>query len=170
MKKIFVCLFVSMFLAVSAFLIYTTKQIFKPETQAQKQAKVAYMAYYKAHSKAIGTSFSVDSVAYICNNFRFVPKNDTMVVIVDLGITNQTSRSKLLKDSSFVIIGCEEKMYLPTQTPFTIFENHLQPLKLIYYLPRNIIPTMYCELHIKSSTDSTQNAFVVFAKSYKEGG
>jgi hypothetical protein len=170
MKNFFIFLFVLFFSGVIFFIINTTTAVFKPETSAQKEAKKAYMTHYKAHNKAIGKAFVVDSIAYIVHNFTYVPQKDTMTLIVDLAIENKTKRGRLFVENSFSVIGDAKKVYYPRQIPFTVFENRTQKLKLIYHLPKNITPTMYAELHIKSATDSLQNAFLIFAKSYRSEG
>ena len=170
MKNAFVFLSLFFFVGVIIFIIITATAVFKPETTAQKAAKKAYMTYYKAHNKPIGKAFVVDSIAYIINSFTYIPQKDTMALIVDLAIENKTKHSGLFVENSFSVIGDAKKVYYPSQIPFTVFENKTQKIKIIYHLPKNITPTMYAELHIKSATDSLQNVFLIFAKSYRSEG
>ncbi len=171
MKKIFPYLSIAFFLIVLTFILTIANKVFQPETKAEKQQKLAYQAYQQLHNKEIGKPFLVDSVAYKVNDFTYLPQKDTMVLIVDLDINNLTNQSKLYTNVFFKLIGGDEnKVYYPSQTPFTVFEKRIQKLKLIYHLPINVIPTMWCDLHLDSAKDSTQNSYVTFAKSFREGG
>lgn len=171
MKKYLPLLFISFFIATISFIITFAINIFKSETKVEKQKRVTYEAYQQLHNKKIGNPFLVDSIAYEVKEFTYIPKKDTMILIVDLDINNLTNDARLYTSVFFKLIGGDEnKMYYPNLTPFTVFANSQQKFKLIYRLPKNIIPTMWCDLHINSLTDSMQNGYVTFAKSFREGG
>ena len=171
MKKIIPYFFIAFFLVAIIFIIIFAIKVFQPETAVEKQKTLTYKIYHKLHNKEIGKAFLVDSIAYKVNEFTYIPKKDKMVLIVDLDINNLTNRSKYYNDIFFKLIGGDEnKIYYPSQVPFTVFEKRQQKLKLIYYLQKNYKPTIWCDLYINSVTDSTQNGYVTFAKSFREGG
>lgn len=170
MRKILPYLFLLVFISAAYYIFKTATSIFKPKTKTEENALSAQIAYFKAHSKIIGKPFYVDSVNYNFQNFIYVPKKGTMVLIVDMEINNTTNYSKKYTASFFSLVGEGNKVYYPTFKPFTVFGNKKQKLKLIYYLPQRIQSSVISDIRINSVNDSSQNSFVRFYKSYRSEG
>jgi hypothetical protein len=170
MKKIIIGTAVAGFALAIFFIGKTVIHLFKDASKPKSEAELAYIDYYKKHNKEIGKPFLVDSVAYTINSFDFYPKKDTVVLTVDMDIDNITSHAKQFTDSFFILKGDAEKIFYPARTPFTVFENRLQKLKLLYFLPERRLPYLLYHLHINSQTDSAQNGMITLHKNYREGG
>ncbi len=171
MKKILPYFSIALIASVILFFVAFAIKFFQPESNVEKQKKLAYETYRKLHNKEMGKPFLVDSIAYQVSKFTYIPRKDSMILIVDLNINNVTNHSKRYTNKFFKLIGGDEnKTYYPSQKSFTVFENRSQNLELTYRLERNSIPTMWCDLYIDSETDSIQNSYITFAQNFREGG
>ncbi|HRO75030.1 MAG TPA: hypothetical protein PLP27_02645 [Crocinitomicaceae bacterium] len=171
MKKIFLFLFILIFASVAYYIITAIIQLNKPLTQEEKDIAAKEIAYYNAHHKEIGVPFTIDSIQYNFTKFEYIKKTDSMVLIVTVEITNLTNQPQILDSTTFSIVSEDNKKYYPhLRFPFTAFENKLQKLTLIYYLPELVLPYITSDVQLISKTDSTKNAFVRFYKTYRAEG
>jgi hypothetical protein len=170
MKKVMIGLFAVVFAFVLFLILNTATKLFKPDSKPTLAAKKAEIAYYKAHNKAVGQAFFVDSIQYKVNSFAYSLKTDTTILVVDITIENKTNYYKNYANNFFIVKGDAEKIYYPTQMPFTVFENRVQPLKLIYILPQKVLPYLLYHLYINSQKDSMQNGMITLYKNYRAEG
>ena len=170
MKKAIPYLFITVFVAIACFVLAIGFQVLKPQTQLQKEANAKDLANYVAHHKEIGTDFLIDSIAYNFTNFKYIKKEKSTVLIVDIEINNKTNHSKKYEAHFFSAISNSNITYYPTGDPFTVFENKTQKTKLIYYLPELILPYITSDVTIHSKNDTTQYAFVRCYKTYRAEG
>ena len=170
MKKIIIGLFLGLFVAVVIFIAYRCNQLYKDYNKPLTAEQLAKNAYFQQHEKRVGTSFSVDSMVYTIFDFNYFFKENKTVLIVDMRLENKTKGSKVFIDSCFAVKDETQQVFYPDRTPFTVFEGGVQNLKIIYTLPKRQASYVLYELNINSKMDSTQNALLVFRKSYRAGG
>ncbi len=171
MKKIIIPLFLIFFAAILFFIIKYATTIFKAVNKTKTEAQVANTKYWKAHNKAIGETFVVDTVAYKVSLFKYKTKMDTASLFVEVIIKNLSSNPKKITDSSFALSGgAYGKIFYPIIQPISIAENSTQTISLIYNLPQNLLPSVCYYLNINSQKDSTQNGMITLYENYREGG
>lgn len=171
MKKIIIALFFIFFAAILFFIVKSATNIFKDANKPNSAQDQAYTDYWKKHDKKVGSRFIVDTVSYKVSQFKYKTKTDTTTLMVDVEINNKTNHPKYITDSAFSLSGgAYGKIFYPKLLPFSIAENTMQTVQLVYCLPENLLPSVLYYLNINSKKDSAQNGMITLYENYREGG
>ena len=171
MKKKLVISFAVIFLIATSLLVYYGKSFFKDFNKSKSVAEIAWNKYYNNYNKKISFPFIVDSISYTINAFKYFTKTDTTILIVDISIKNTSYNTKTYPENFFALSGGSYgKIYYPSIGSFSVLKNKIQPLKLLYTLPQNLLPSVLYYLNINSTKDSLQNAITTLYENYREGG
>jgi hypothetical protein len=170
MKRIFPILFLLAIAIATYFIINKTILATKKPTVAEKEVLEKNTAYYKAHHKNVGEFFVVDNIGYSVQSFNYIPKKDTLVLLVDITIKNNTNAVKNFESNFFSVLKDNSTTHYATNKVFSIAANTEYKTQLVYNLPERVLPYIIADVQINSTTDSTQNAFVRCFKNYRAQG
>jgi hypothetical protein len=171
MNKIVAIFLCAIFVVVIFFIVKNALQLSKDFNNPKSTEELAFIDFFKKHDKKIGKAFVVDSVQYSVTSFKYKTKIDTTTILVDVAITNTKAQTNKITNGLFMFSGgANHKIYYPLQFPFSLEAYKSANIKLVYYLPENILPSVLYYLNINSKSDSTQNGVVTLCENYREGG
>jgi hypothetical protein len=170
MRKTIITIVILGFLAAIVFFGFVFVHFYKDINKPKSDNEIANLDYYYKHNKTVSQKFTIDSIDYKINDYNYYLKPHSAILIVDIDIKNTTNHSKQCSKYFFEVNNGPKEVYYPSQEQFTVFENRLQKLKLIYTLPERMLPYIRYEMHLRSDFDNKQNAMIILYKNYREGG
>ena len=170
MRKTFIAIVIIGFIAALTFFGFVFVHFYKDINKSKSANEIANLDYYYKHNKTISQNFIIDSIAYTITDYDYYLKPHAAILIVDINIKNTTNNLKQYSKYFFEVNNGPNEVFYPSQEPFTVFENRLQKLKLVYALPEKMLPYIRYEMHLRSEIDNKQNAMIILYKNYREGG